>query len=251
MSQTAFNQAQFDAIYPRGIEKHYWNSARNRIIHHWLIKHGKKSAKMLEVGCGKGIVVEYLRNHGVNCFGVETAPIVPLAPVNSFIKTGIDHASMDEEFRRSIDTVLLFDVIEHVPDEAVFINSIRTAFPNLKMIVATVPARMELWSNYDEYNGHFRRHSIKTLKQLSNKLSVSFSNFSYLFHELYLPALILILLLRKRDTQISAPNGWKVFIHKLLSDYFFLDYLLIPRQVLGTSILFNFDLNQTKIYKNI
>lgn len=198
---------------------------------------------MLEIGCGKGVVVEYLRGRGMDCFGVEVAPTAPLASVAPHITTGTDFASLDDTFRRSIDTVLLFDVIEHVSDDVAFMTSVRLAFPNLKRIIATVPARMELWSNYDEYNGHFRRYSMKTLEQLSDKLHVSSRHFSYFFHSLYLPARLSLFWSRRRSTHIVAPHGRRIRLHAWLAKFFVLDFLLLPEQIPGTSIVCSFDVN--------
>lgn len=243
MGQTAFNQSQFDAIYPQGIERHYWNSARNQIIYRWLLQCGGESGPMLEIGCGRGIVVEYLRARGLDCFGVEAASIAPLASVGAFVKTGITHASLNATFRQSIDTILLFDVIEHIPNEVAFINSIRATFPNLKRVIVTVPARMELWSNYDEYNGHFRRYSIQTLTQLSDKLHISSPKISYFFHSLYMPARLLLLRSKLRDTHITAPHGWRILAHNLLAKFFLIDFLCMPARIPGTSLLCYFDLD--------
>ena len=59
-----FENDDFDLAYPPGIEYHYWNLARNHIIEHQLNAITSSGIRILEIGCGKGIVVDYLRRKG-------------------------------------------------------------------------------------------------------------------------------------------------------------------------------------------
>ena len=77
---TEFNKEQFDSIYPQGIENHYWNNARNKLLKNILKKSGAVK-NILEVGCGKGIVTEYLLHNGFGINGVELAEV----PINDYL----------------------------------------------------------------------------------------------------------------------------------------------------------------------
>jgi hypothetical protein len=46
--------------------------------------------------------------------------------------------------------ILLRDVVEHIEDAGTFLRDLLRAFPNARHVLIAVPARMELWSNYDE-----------------------------------------------------------------------------------------------------
>lgn len=75
--QTAFSEQQQLQIYPPGVERNFWHSARNALIAHYMGRY--KAEPILEVGAGSGIVLKALRDRGFDAEGVElatyTAPI--------------------------------------------------------------------------------------------------------------------------------------------------------------------------------
>ena len=69
MTMSEYTIEQYAENYPPGIEHYFWNIARNAIIARAL-KRGRMDAwPLLDIGCGRGIVVEYLRSRGINCIG--------------------------------------------------------------------------------------------------------------------------------------------------------------------------------------
>ena len=61
INNTAFDATKFSQGYPPNMEKYWWNLARNKIIAESLRRHLSKNDPILEVGCGKGIVTNYLK----------------------------------------------------------------------------------------------------------------------------------------------------------------------------------------------
>lgn len=237
MNKTEFNEEQFLSIYPEGIENHYWTLARNKIIKRELDKHGLRDKKILEIGSGKGIVVDFLRKDGFDCYGVDLSPVEVLPGLDKFIVAGTDFAYLDKDLRDSVEVVMLLDVIEHIEDPKLFLSRVGDNFVKADKLIMTVPARKELWSNYDVFNGHHKRYDLKSFTSVSESLGWGVVSMGYLFHLLYLPATILIKFFGKRDTRILAPKGLSIFLHKILANIMFLDYLLIPRSFLGTSLI--------------
>jgi len=237
MPQTEFNQEQFESIYPSGIERHYWTLARNLIIKRELLRGSLHGKKILEIGCGRGIVVDFLRQAGFDCYGVELAPVNSLLKITQYIHSGMDFTNLDQKFIDSIEVILLFDVIEHLANEQDFLNRIRKIFPKVKYLIVTVPARIELWSNYDTFNGHLRRYDLQSLKQSAEKGGWTTISSRYFFHLLYLPARVLLHFSGKRQTKIVPPTGLAVLGHKLLAHLFIFDSILFPNSCSGTSII--------------
>ena len=237
MTATEFKPDQFLAIYPAGIENHYWTLARNKIIKRELIRRGFANKKILDIGCGRGIVVNFLRHAGFDCWGVDLAEVKSDEGLNPYIKTGIDFALLDKNLAGKVEVVMLLDVIEHLENEVEFISRIKRFFPKLKRILITVPARSEIFSNYDLYNGHYRRYEFSRLVDLSKKCGWQMIGFSYFFHLLYLPAWLMFSGKIKRNTKISPPRGVMIFVHKVLAVFFVAEYLLLPKRLLGTSAL--------------
>lgn len=237
MSDTTFDREQFNAIYPEGIERHYWNRCRNRVIVDMLQRiHAK--GPVLEVGCGKGLVVAALREEGFDVRGVELAEVEVIPQAREHVATSTDALSMDEDQRRPVRTVLLLDVIEHLEDPVSFIDRIRQAFPALEWILVTVPARQELFSNYDTFNRHFRRYDEQVLHQHLDPTGTREWHWSYFFHALYPAARLLLRIKGGRPPYFSVPaKGFPSLVHRLLGWSFHLEYRTLPAAWKGTSMI--------------
>jgi SAM-dependent methyltransferase len=236
LKSSEFNIEEFDLAYPVGIENHYWTLCRTRILLNILKKNTLLEKNILEIGCGKGVVVQALRNQDINCTGVELADVEPLKAVKNYVTSNQNAINLDKSFRDSISVVLLLDVIEHIEDAEAFLLSIKNAFINATHFVIMVPARKELWSNYDVFYRHYRRYSLTETTKLGNDIKLDLISHCYFFHSLYLVGLVHLKLFGKRSIQVTAPTGMQKFIHIIISTLFFVEYLLIPGRLLGSSI---------------
>ncbi len=234
--ETAFTHEQYESIYPEGIENHYWNHARNRIILKYLQKHLPSFGKILEIGCGKGVVVDYLRQHGVDCYGADLAEVHPIEKVKDYIYPGVDAFTLPLEFRDSIETILLLDVIEHIEKPLAFLQNIRKFFPGVTHLLITVPARKELWSNYDEFAGHCMRYVPGDIIKF-NGPDMGTLHTCYFNHILYPFFFLLTRVVKSRNTHIKTPQKGMVTMHRFLSWILRMDYQILPCQVPGTSVI--------------
>ncbi|NNG17024.1 MAG: methyltransferase domain-containing protein [Gemmatimonadales bacterium] len=234
---TEFFSEQFDSAYPDGVEYHWWLLARSRIVASAVAAFAGPRSAVLEIGCGRGIVVTSLRDAGIDCSGVELAQVEPIDAAKEHVRVGIDAAALPDAERRRYDTILLLDVIEHLPEPSPFLQEFAGAFPNLSRVIVTVPARQELWSNYDEFYGHYRRYTPELLDALASELGWTLGRTSYFFHLVYLPAWLMIKLKRSRATRITPPRGVGRLVHRLLSRAMVVDYYVFPRRLVGTSVL--------------
>jgi SAM-dependent methyltransferase len=239
---TEFSDDQYELAYPDGIENHWWNLARNRILTNIVKKFA--GAVVLDVGCGRGLVVKYLRDRGIDCTGVELAMARPLVSVRGHVRVGMDAWDLPLAERIRYDTILLLDVIEHVPDPASFLKRLCEGFPNLTRLVITVPACQELWSNYDECYGHCRRYSLEMLKSTSITPAGACLFAGYFFHLAYPVGWAAAHLAKKRQTTLHAPQGIGIWLHKLISWAMILDYFIFPGSLPGMSALACFSLIQ-------
>ncbi|MBI5589644.1 MAG: class I SAM-dependent methyltransferase [Deltaproteobacteria bacterium] len=241
---TEFSDDQYNQAYPDGIENHWWNLARNRIIANAVKKFAGTDAVVLDVGCGRGVVVKFLRDEGIDCAGVELAKARPVFSVRDHVRVGIDAWDLSLAERMRYDTILLLDVIEHVPDPADFLQRLSDAFPNLSHVIITVPARQELWSNYDECYGHCRRYSLEMLKNTLLAPGADCIWTRYFFHLTYPVCWAAAHLAKKRQTDLHAPQGIGKWLHKLISGVMICDYHIMPGRVPGMSALACYSLNR-------
>ena len=92
---------------------------------------------------------------------------------------------------QSLPSAGIFDVLEHVEDDVGFLKNIhRKLVPGGRLFI-TVPAYNYLWSEADEYAGHYRRYSCTDIESLlrASGYDVLFS--SYFFSLLLAPIFLL------------------------------------------------------------
>jgi 2-polyprenyl-3-methyl-5-hydroxy-6-metoxy-1,4-benzoquinol methylase len=238
MSQTtAFDQTEFDLAYPDGVENNYWTIARNRLLLSTIRRNGLAGENWIEVGCGRGVVVRHLRENGVACRGVELADVKPLADVATAVAVNQDARALPPSERAAYTGLLLLDVIEHLEVPEQFLSDLLEHLPNVQHVLVTVPARAEIWSNYDEFYGHFRRYDPALLKETLRAVGLTPRKTRYFFHALYPAARALLSLQKERAVKIAAPTGWQKPLHRLIAAGFMVESALLPGFVRGTSLL--------------
>jgi SAM-dependent methyltransferase len=237
---SGFTASEYASAYADGMEHSFWNRARNRVIERRVRRALAVAAgRVLDVGCGRGIVVDHLRRSGIDCVGAEISQAPPLnADVAPYLRLGCDIADLPADLTREVRVALLLDVLEHLPEPNAFLHRCRRTLPGLRALVITLPARQELWSNYDEHYGHFQRHRLEDLPGLLAGLPVRRLETSYFFHGLYLPLRILTWMGRKRSPEFRPPGrGLAGALHRAIGGVFSLEDRLVPRRLPGTSLI--------------
>ena len=83
----------------------------------------------------------------------------------------------------------MFDVLEHVEDDAGFLTRLRSLLIPGGRVYLTVPAYQWLWSVDDVRAGHFRRYTEATLRRVLTETGFGVQYASYLFRPLPVPVL--------------------------------------------------------------
>ena len=225
---------QFNDNYVCGMEFHYWSLYRNTRVLDLIKKYSLESYKFCEVGCGTGILTEFLVHKGLDIIGIEPGSPSLSTVKSNFIFTGVTVETVPVDTVKDVEVVLLCDVLEHIDDSVLFLSNLKIKFPRLKFVLLTVPARNEIWSNYDEHYGHFRRYTIQSLENELSESGLGFGEFSYFFKFLYLPALFLSIFKIPRKHIMKKPSA--LFLHRLLSAFFKVEVIL-PNRIYGSSII--------------
>jgi SAM-dependent methyltransferase len=231
-----FSEAQFDDAYPDGIEDHFWHLARNRLVEATLRRGLDREGRVLEVGCGRGLVLQHLRGGGFDCWGCELGRPPPIpARIRPFVFVEQDFRDLDPAFRSEVYGLLLLDVLEHIPDDISFLRALAEAFPRSRSLVLTVPSRRELWSNYDDHYGHFRRYDQVSLAAVLDKGGFPLVHQRYFFQELYAPMLLAAKLAGRRPTEVRSPTHPR--LHRSIAVLSGLCSAIIPGSWPGASLV--------------
>jgi hypothetical protein len=233
--ETRFSAEQHGNAYPPGIEHLYWHRARNRILYRTLRPHLRPGEPVLEIGCGSGVVVSYLRAQGVECAGVDLTMEANVAQgADGHIRLGTDAFALPADERDRVRILLLLDVLEHLPDPGAFLHRLDAAFPSVHHVLVTLPARTELWSNYDTYYGHYRRYELGSLGELGAPASFELVHAGYFFHLLYWAGLVAKRITRERKIVVTAPGLPR--LHDLLGRLFSWEERLMASSWPGSSL---------------
>jgi hypothetical protein len=142
-------------------------------------------------------------------------------------------------FAAAFDTIVLFDVLEHLEVELVFLEAVLYHLQPGGLLLINVPALMCLYSRYDRVLGHQRRYTLKSLDDPCQKVRLKRVNATY-WGLPFIPLLMArkILLSRQSDPQKIARQGYKppgAWGNQLLRFWGKLD--LFPQRITGTSLM--------------
>ncbi len=148
--------------------RHWWFSAKRRIIRHLLGRHlpqtqGKR--RLADIGCGCGRNIEELGAQ------YETVGVDPSQTAIDFCRQRGVHAqigALPDDLPLepgAYDAVILSDILEHVEDDRAAAQAAAELLCPGGIMVVTVPALGRLWSHWDVIHGHKRRYTRKGLAQ--------------------------------------------------------------------------------------
>jgi SAM-dependent methyltransferase len=119
------------------------------------------------------MLLDVLRNRKAEYFG-DAASKVEIAPLDLTRDMG-DPQARAALARHALDTVVSFNVLEHIEDDraalAMLIDALRSSNAAERRLVSFVPAQAWALSQLDRHYGHFRRYSAARIGELSRELA--------------------------------------------------------------------------------
>lgn len=177
-------------VYPQmyRVEKeHWWFVARRRILERYIDArvHLPGGARVLDVGCGTGAILEMLSAR-FDAWGIDTSPhAIAFCRQRGLSKLycgSLGAFTAPAPFA----LVTMLDVVEHVADDG---GLLRAAIPLLApggRLLITVPAFPSLWSAHDEMLHHQRRYTRSTLRRVVADAGFAIDHLSF-FNTLLFP----------------------------------------------------------------
>ena len=161
-------------------EKHWWFSARRELLLALLGRWLPAGRRLLDVGCGTGFLLGEARNHW-EVWGLDPAPEAVKfchgRGLNGVLQGTVDDLGTGK-FPEA-DGICMFDVLEHLDDDA---GALRGAAANLAsngLVFATVPAYQWLWSAHDASHHHRRRYTAPRLGAAFESAGLSLLELGY------------------------------------------------------------------------
>ncbi len=237
---------------------HFWFLSRNRLLIWAFGKYFPNASSFLELGCGTGFVAagitqaySRLRMSLGDMFlgGLQYA--ASRVPEAALYQLDVRQLPFDQEF----DTIGLFDVLEHIDDDARVLKEAYRAVKPGGGILLTVPQHPSLWSAIDDASGHKRRYTHQELTEKVRQAGFEVS-FATSFISLLLPIMMLSRRRKRRAQEkydIMAEFKLPHIINRFLEQVLRIEYQLIRlgcRFSVGGSLLMVAERRPTDI-KNV
>lgn len=224
-----------------GFGRHPWELARIKVVEN-ILKNTvklKSDARILDLGCGDAYVALQLSQKfstaKFHCVDIAFTPeIIEELSANLSGHPISLHSSLDDlktDTIEPVDVVLLLDVIEHIEDDIVFMQSLRDSgiIDENTQVIITVPAFQSLFSNHDVYLKHFRRYNVSMLNNHLEKSGFKSAKTGYFFISLLFARMVQKIFIRNRavdeEKGIGAYQSKGIF-DKIIVLILYLDFLI-------------------------
>jgi SAM-dependent methyltransferase len=181
-------------------ERSFWFIHRNRCILK-VIQRFPPSGVLFDIGGGNGFVSLALSSAGVQTVLVEPGERGVAYARNRGVRNIIHSTMEDAGFKEhSLAAVGMFDVLEHIQDDVMFLKMIHALMQPNGRLYLTIPAHQWLWSVVDDDSGHYRRYTNKSLRDVLSRSGFRIELVSYFF----LPLVIPIYLFRALPSRLGS-----------------------------------------------
>ena len=125
------------------------------------------------------------------------------------------------------DIIILLDVIEHIANDVDFLqHNVQPKLAEGGIVLISVPAHPSLFSEHDEFLGHYRRYTRRQILDITNKVFAPRKN-GYLFVSLALVRFLQRLLPQKGRGDHQGVGSWNSgrFLTRLVTLFLSIDAL--------------------------
>lgn len=187
----------------------FWFKHRNNCIIE-SVKQYSPNDVFFDVGGGNGYVAKGLEDNDIQSVliepGVEGALNAKNRGLKNVICSTFEGAGIQKNTCKAIG---LFDVVEHIKDDQLFIKSIHSILANEGIVYITVPAFNLLWSEDDTKAGHFRRYTVESIGNVLKQNGFEILYATYIFSILPIP----VFLFRTIPSRFKTSKKPKGFAH--------------------------------------
>ena len=220
---------------------HFWVQRRFAVAQKLAEPLIASAAQIAEIGCGHGLLQRQIEDaYGKQVWGCDLNEHALRQNISRRSKVCCyDVFQRNASLRATFDLILLFDVLEHLPDEPAFLDAILFHLAPEGKLIINVPAGQSLFSAYDVVNGHFRRYSIASFRRTMEGNHLELKSWTYWGLPL-VPALFLrkYWLMHKTDEREITSAGFdsrSPVLNRGMNEFAKLEW--IPQHFFGTSLM--------------
>ena len=164
-------------------QTHWWYVARRKIIFDWVFRtlSDHPTPCVLDVGCGTGFNVEYLRGYGYSHvtgldFSNESLVFCRSRNLKNLVCSDGARPPLRHE---SFDVIMALDLIEHLDDDVQALQEFGRLLKFDGSLIIFTPAFNFLWSLQDEVGNHRRRYTAGELRQKLERVGLDIVKLTY------------------------------------------------------------------------
>jgi SAM-dependent methyltransferase len=201
-------------------EDHFWFIGRRQIffdlLEHNLREHGlaSRDLEILEIGCGAGGMLKPLQRYG-RVTGMDfSQEAMRYCRQRGFkrVVTGLGDALPFDD--HTFDLVALFDVIEHIPDDAEVLREVKRVLKPGGRAFISVPAYQFLYSQNDRVVHHLRRYTAKGLRRVVQSAGLREEKITYFNTFLFPLIFAALMVLKTKERLFGTPEGQTNLTHR-------------------------------------
>ena len=229
---------RYARAYPQLYARHWWWRVREQILVRKVetLLSGSRDARILDVGCGAGLLFDALEAFGhVEGVEADAAAVSRSGRWRERISVG----NLDDEFAPAgpYDLILMLDVLEHIAGPGhVLRRAGHLLRPNGRILI-TVPAFSWLWTSHDEINHHVTRYSAAELRALVAASGLVTLESQYLFQSLVAAKLFVRALEAISSAAPRVPGIPPAPLNAMIQTWFCGEHALLGWLPFGTSTL--------------
>jgi SAM-dependent methyltransferase len=189
-------------------DTYWWFVARRELVRELLARHAPAGPdlRILDVGCGTGATLTAEQDSGTGIGLDRSAAALQFCRQRGLRRLARARAESLPVTDGSVDVVLALDLLEHIEEDAAAMKELARVLRPGGILVTTVPALPELWSEHDEALDHVRRYRGRQLRRLLAQADLCVERLSPVITGLLIPIAVLRALQRLIPRKKEAPE---------------------------------------------
>ncbi len=194
-------------------DSHFWFRGRRRIFFDLLDRRvaparaAGRPLEVLEIGCGAGGMLKPLSRYGRVTAMDYASDAMKYCRSRGFPRVVSGSGTALPFADGSFDVVALFDVIEHIEDDALVLREARRVLRPGGVVFISVPAYQWLYSQNDAVVHHLRRYTAGQLRAVIARAGLTPTKVSYFNTFLFPLICAALVVLKLKERLFGRPRG--------------------------------------------